>query len=227
MGNRVKICGNANAQDARIVAALAPDFMGYIFWPGSKRFVTPEDVRDWARDLPPIPRVGVFVDATPDDVKRAVEVAGLFAAQLHGDEDASLFAGVARQIWKVIKIAPAVPETGSLRGGSFQRLESGELVSGVVAGGFVDAVLLDTAKKDAPGGTGEINDWNVARDFVAASKTPVLLAGGLTAVNVADSIRAVRPWGVDVSSGVESAPAKKDPVKVAAFIAAARGANSD
>ncbi len=216
MGARVKICGIANAGDAEAVAALTPDFMGYIFWPGSKRFVKPEAVRDWAKNLPPIPRVGVFVDASPDEVKRAVRIAGLFAVQLHGDEPIEKFSSSDFQIWKVVKIAPSnsqVPMIGKCDLGNFQSLEIPPVA---------DAIMLDTFNPVSPGGTGETGDWNVAREFVAAAKKPVLLAGGLTPENVAEAIRIVKPWGVDVSSGVEQRPGKKDLAKVARFIELSR-----
>lgn len=212
---RVKICGNATEADARLVAELAPDFMGYIFWSGSKRHVTPEAVRDWAKNLPPIPRVGVFVNATPDDVRHAVETAGLFAVQLHGEEDPANYAGLAQEVWKVVKIAPG--QNVEVRN---PKSESG--IADSLIRHPADAYLLDTHIPNVPGGTGLAGDWNAARAFVAATPRPVLLAGGLTAENVREAIRAVGPWGVDVSSGVESAPAKKDLAKVAAFIAAAR-----
>lgn len=216
MGPRVKICGIANAADAEAVAALRPDFLGFIFWPGSKRFVRPEDVGAWANNLPPIPRVGVFVDASPDEVRCAVEAAGLSSVQLHGHENAEAYRGIAGQLWQVIKIAarePQLPIGGTVPDANFQSLEVPP---------FVDAVLLDTYSPTSPGGTGETGDWARAHALVASSSKPVLLAGGLTALNVADAIRAVQPWGVDVSSGVEERPGKKDLSKTRDFIHAAR-----
>ncbi len=217
MDTRVKICGVANAADAEAVAALKPDFMGFIFWTGSKRFVKPEDVREWISKIPAtIKKVGVFVDASPDEVKRIVETAHLDIAQLHGAEDSEKYRGVASLIWHVVKIAPGhpqVPTIGKNAGANFQSLENTA---------SVDALLIDTYNPTSPGGTGEMGDWDVARRFVAASPKPVLLAGGLTAGNVAAAIRLVKPWGVDVSSGVEERPAKKDLQKVKDFIHAAR-----
>lgn len=214
MGARVKICGVASAADAQAVAALQPDFMGFIFWPGSKRFVTPQTVGAWAKDLPPIPRVGVFVDATPDEVARAAAAAGLSVAQLHGGEDVPAFRAAGCALWKVVKIAPVA-------------LAAGLPPPAVApppgcADAAVDAFLIDTLHPTAPGGTGETGDWTLARDFVAAAGRPVLLAGGLTPANVAAAIRIVRPWGVDVSSGVEQRPGVKDLNKVKEFIHAAR-----
>jgi len=216
MGVRVKICGVSNAADAEAVAALNPDFMGFIFWPGSKRFVKPGAVAEWAKNLPPVPRVGVFVDATPDEVRDAVETAGLSVAQLHGAEGVERYQDVAPALWKVVKIDPAgpgIPAFGNAGIAAFQSLEVSPLVG---------ALLLDTFNVASPGGTGATGDWDVARDMVAASRKPVLLAGGLTPGNVGEAIRIVRPWGVDVSSGVEERPARKDMSKVREFIHAAR-----
>lgn len=216
MGTQIKICGVANAADAEAVAALKPDFMGFIFWPGSKRCVKPEDVGAWAKHLPPVPRVGVFVDATPDEVRRAVEGGGLSVVQLHGREVAESFRGLAQRLWQVMRIRPvdsAAPSSDEEGRTGFRVPE---------APAFVDALMLDTYSPTSPGGTGVTGDWDLARRFVAASEKPVLLAGGLTPRNVAEAIRVVRPWGVDVSSGVEERPGKKDLSKVKDFIHAAR-----
>jgi phosphoribosylanthranilate isomerase len=207
----VKICGLANAEDVTAVAALRPDALGFVLWPKSPRAVRPEQIADWTRDLPPgLLKVGVFVDADPYAIRRAVKIARLDVVQWHGfpkagKAHATLFqtlekelAGVAK-VWTVVRLdrepAPA----------------------------FVDALLLDSYSPGTPGGTGQTLDWTVAREFVAASRTKVLLAGGLRAENVAEAIRTVRPWGVDVSSGVEAQPGKKNLDAVRRFIEAARG----
>jgi len=208
----VKICGLANAEDVAAVAALQPDAIGFVLWPKSPRAVRPEQIAEWTSALPPgLLKVGVFVDTNPYDIRRAVKVARLDVVQWHGfpkkgKPHETLFqtlekelAGVAK-VWTVVRLdrepAPA----------------------------FVDALLLDSYSPGTPGGTGQTLDWTVAREFVAASRTKVLLAGGLRAENVAEAIRTVRPWGVDVSSGVEAAPGKKDLDAVRRFIEAARGA---
>lgn len=205
METRVKICGIARASDARAVAALRPDFMGFILWPGSKRFVSASQLGEWTRDLPPdIPRVGVFVDATPEDVRRAVETAGLHVVQLHGAEDPAAYRHERAQLWKVVRV--------------------GEGAALPADDASVDAFLVDTYSPTAPGGTGLVGDWSAAAGLVRVVRTPVVLAGGLTPDNVAAATRTVRPWAVDVSSGVESAPGMKDLAKVREFIERCRTA---
>jgi phosphoribosylanthranilate isomerase len=207
----VKICGLANAEDVTAIAALRPDALGFVLWPKSPRAVRPEQIADWTRDLSPgLLKVGVFVDTNPYDIRRAVKVARLDVVQWHG-----------------------FPKAGKAHATLFQTLEKG--LAGVAkvwtvvrldrepAPAFVDALLLDSYSPGTPGGTGQTLDWTVAREFVAASRTKVLLAGGLRAENVAEAIRTVRPWGVDVSSGVEAQPGKKNLDAVRRFIEAARG----
>ena len=199
MGLFVKICGIAAADDASAVAEMRPDALGFVFWGGSKRFVRAEAVGRWTRDLPAgILRVGVFVDASPDEVHRVVEVAGLDVAQLHGAERPEDFVGRPFRLWRALS------------------LRSGEDV--VPAGWPVDAFLVDTYSPHSPGGTGHVGDWTAARSFVERCPAPVLLAGGLNSANVKAAVAAVKPWGVDVSSGVELQPGKKDLVKVREFI---------
>lgn len=199
MGCFVKICGIASAADAQAVAALRPDAMGFVFWPRSKRAVRPEQVAPWTRDLPQdLLKVGVFVDAAPDEVARAVEVAGLDVAQLHGSEQPADFARAPHRLWRALSLR-TVDEP-------------------VPAGWSVDAFLVDTYSPASPGGTGAVGDWAVARSFVARCPVRTLLAGGLTPENVRAARDAVRPWGVDVSSGVEAAPGRKDLAAVKEFI---------
>lgn len=182
------------------VVALKPDALGFVFWPQSKRAVQPSDVAVWTRDMPAtIRRVGVFVDAEPEDILRTMELANLEIAQLHGAEQHSNFVNFPKPLWRAVRIPPgglAVPP----------------------AGWSVAAYLLDTYSPEAPGGTGQAGDWETARQFVEHSPKPVLLAGGLTPENVREALMKVKPWGVDVSSGVESAPGRKDLEKVKRFI---------
>jgi phosphoribosylanthranilate isomerase len=195
----VKICGIARWDDAVDVAEAGPDAMGFVFWPQSARYVRPADAAAWVADLPPaIFKVGVFVDAAPEEVRRIVETVRLDVAQLHGSESPAAYLHLGAKLWK------------ALRAGR-DRAEK-------AAAWSVDALLLDTYSDDAPGGTGKLGDWEAAREFVRAAHTKVLLAGGLRPESVADAIREVRPWGVDVSSGVEAGPGRKDPVRVKEFI---------
>jgi phosphoribosylanthranilate isomerase len=203
VGPFVKICGIASAADAAAVAALGPDAMGFIFWPGSRRCVAPADVAAWARHIPaPILKVGVFVDAAPGEVAAAVAAAGLDVVQLHGREDPGRYALPGVRLWQVVR-------TGA-----------GEAATGPAC---IDAYLVDTYSEQSPGGTGRVGDWAAARAFVSAAGRPVILAGGLTPDNVRAAVAAVGPWGVDVSSGVEFAPGKKDIENVKRFIGRCRG----
>lgn len=199
----VKICGLARREDVEAVVAMRPDAIGFVFWPKSPRYVKPSVVGNWVAEVPSaILKVGVFVDASSDEVQRAVSAAGLDVAQLHGSENPADFAGRGFGVWRVVR--------------------PGRDSASVVAGWPVDALLVDTYSPDAPGGTGRVGDWNAAREFAGAVSHRVLLAGGLTPANVADAIRSVRPWGVDVSSGVEERPGRKDLAKVREFITQCR-----
>ncbi|MBU1693141.1 MAG: phosphoribosylanthranilate isomerase [Verrucomicrobia bacterium] len=205
----VKICGLCSESDVRAVAGLGPDAMGFVFWPGSKRAVVPADVAAWTRDLPPgILKVGVFVDASPEELEQTVREAGLDVVQLHFfqclEKARENFPMIGKKIqnfskhWKVVYLDQSEPGTEETA--------------------FVDAFLVDHYSAVSPGGTGQVADWAAARDFVRRCAKPVVLAGGLTPDNVAEAIRAVRPWGVDVSSGVELSPGRKDLKKVERFI---------
>lgn len=199
MGCFVKICGLARGSDVEAVAALRPDAMGFVFWAGSRRAVRAREVADWVKSVPAgIKKVGVFVDATPEEILRAMDTANLDVAQLHGRERAADFAAFARTLWRAVS-----PREGD---------------HAVPEGWSVDAYLIDTYSAAAPGGTGQVGDWRLARAFVEQSDRPVLLAGGLTPRNVREALRAVRPWGADVSSGVEREPGRKDIDKVREFI---------
>lgn len=200
---RVKICGLAHPDDVAAVAALRPDAMGFVFWPRSPRAVRPEQVADWVALIPPgILKVGVFVDESPEAILRAMTIAGLDVAQVHGRERREDFEGFPRPLWRSV----------SLHSPSSERWLAWS----------VDAFLVDTYSAQAPGGTGCVGDWAAAREFVAIAGRPVWLAGGLTPENVREAIQVVMPWGVDVSSGVERSPGRKDLEKVARFIAACR-----
>jgi len=203
MGHFVKICGCCSGSDVEAVAELRPDALGFIQWPGSKRYVNPAEVGKWVQAVPAdILKVGVFVDATADDIRRAVDLAGFDIVQLHGQESPEQAAAIAGRRWKVVHLnkpqsyAPAAFE--------------------------VEAFLLDYHAGTMPGGTGEVVDWQMAAQWVANSSKPVMLAGGLRPDNVAEAIRIVKPWGVDVSSGVEEVVGRKDLIKVKDFIQACR-----
>ncbi len=204
MGVFVKICGIAREEDARRVGELHPDAMGFVFWPGSKRFVKPEDAAAWTRRLPSgILKVGVFVDAVASEIARIRSVVGLDVVQLHGAEGPAFCHKLPGALWKAVNASTFSADQAA----PFQ----------------VDAFLVDSATATATGGTGVKADWGRARAFVKNCGRLVLLAGGLTPANVREAINTVHPWGVDVSSGVESVPGAKDIDKVRAFIEESRG----
>jgi|HubBroStandDraft_6_1064221.scaffolds.fasta_scaffold276559_2 phosphoribosylanthranilate isomerase len=205
---RIKICGVTLADDAATVAASGVDFIGLNFWPKSKRYLAPERapmIAAVARSAGTAKLVGVFVDATVADVLAVVGRVDLDIIQLHGDEtpDACqrIAAAVYRPVWKAIAVA-------SPR--DIERLDAWP----------VDAILLD-APTPARGGGGAPFDHELARRAVGK---PIVLAGGLRPDTVAAAIAAVRPFAVDVASGVEVAPGVKDRAKIAAFVAAVRSA---
>jgi phosphoribosylanthranilate isomerase len=198
---RVKICGVTRAEDALLAAELGADAIGLNLWPGSRRHVTPEEARAIVDRLPPfVTAVGVFVNQPPTEVLAAAAASGVAVVQLHGDEPYQDCNGY------------PIPAIKALR------------VSGPESLAAMDRYRVRAFLLDAPsagfGGSGVTFDWALARD--AARRARVVLAGGLTPENVADAVRAVRPWAVDVASGVESAPGLKDPEKLARFIARAK-----
>ncbi len=200
---KVKICGITRLEDALLAARLGADALGFNLWPRSKRCVTAEAARELVRRLPPlVTPVGVFVDPTRDEVLRAIDVARLQVVQLHGDEPPELCASLPVPVVKAIRVKDAH---------SLAAMASYEVA------GF----LLDSATPGY-GGSGQAFDWGLAAE--AAQIAPVFLAGGLGPENVAEAVRIARPWGVDVASGVESAPGVKDPEKLRRFIDAAKEA---
>jgi indole-3-glycerol phosphate synthase / phosphoribosylanthranilate isomerase len=203
----VKICGITTAEDAQVAVAAGADAVGFVFWPKSPRAVDAVTARAIAATLPPfVLRVGVFVDETPEQMRRVADEVGLDVVQLHGSEPPEAVARAPRRAVKAVRVGPGFRPQDALR-----------------YDGTAAAVLLDTrVDGDAPGGTGRTFDWSLVRP-VREGTSYVLLAGGLTPENVGEAIATVRPDGVDVSSGVESAPGKKDPAKVRAFMDAVRG----
>lgn len=203
----VKICGLTSAEDARVAVEAGADAVGFVFWPKSPRAVDAATVRAIAATLPPsIVRVGVFVDASPEEMARVADEARLDLLQLHGDEAPAAVGALCRPAWKALRVGPGFTARDAARW------------TGRVAG-----LLLDTRSAAAPGGTGESFDWTLAAR-ARESTGFLMLAGGLTPENVERAIGLARPDGVDVSSGVESAPGRKDAGKVRAFVSAVRGA---
>jgi phosphoribosylanthranilate isomerase len=201
---RVKICGVTRVEDALLAARLGADAIGLNFWPRSRRRVDVEQARRIVEALPPlVPAVGVFVNQPRDEILAIAGRARLAVVQLHGDEPPHACEGFPVPVWKALRLASPLPLAW--------------LDEWPVQGFLLDAPDLGAG---GYGGSGRTCDWEVARE--AASRAPVLLAGGLGPDNVADAIRAVRPWGVDVASGVEASPGVKDPDKLAAFVRRAK-----
>ena len=206
---RVKICGITNAADARAASDLGAYALGFNFYEKSKRVISPADAWSIRRRLPSsIEAIGVFVNWEPSAIIALVGALQLNAAQLHGDESATQVNSCAKSV-TVIK-AFGVDRKFSLKKFSAYRSAS--------------AFLLDGAGSQY-GGTGKVADWNVARKATQSHR--IFLAGGLTPENVAEAIRMVRPYAVDVASGVESRPGKKDRGKLREFFAEVERANND
>jgi phosphoribosylanthranilate isomerase len=201
----VKICGITNVEDGLAAAAAGADALGFIFYEQSPRYVPVEKAATVIRDLPaPIVKVGVFVDADEDTVYRAIRECGLNLLQFHGSESPEYCVQFGLMSMKAFQVRDAQ---------SLTRLTDFK----------TDAWLLDAYSPNKLGGTGEKFNWDLAIEARKLGR-PIFLAGGLTSENVAEAVRQVEPYAVDVSSGVEASPGKKDYGKVKAFIDAAKGA---
>jgi phosphoribosylanthranilate isomerase len=208
----VKICGITSAEDARAAVDAGADALGFVFWHMSPRKVDPARAAAITRELPPfVLRVGVFVDTPRDEMARIADQVGLDLLQLHGDEPPEAMEGLPRRALKAVRVGKTFSPDEALRYAS------------KAAGLLVDTRL--PGETQLPGGTGVPFDWTLVKGL--AGRVPFLvLAGGLWHGNVADAIQAVRPHAVDVSSGVESLPGRKDHARVRAFVAAARAAEA-
>jgi phosphoribosylanthranilate isomerase len=205
MGTRVKICGITNLADAQAAVGAGADALGFNFYEKSPRFVSLKTAAEISRQLPPfVIRAGVFVNAPEDFVLRAISEVGLTMLQFHGDEPPEFCKQFGLMSMKVFRVRDEK---------SLEQIPNYQ----------TDAYLLDAFSATAPGGTGEKFNWDLAVEAQKFGK-PIFLAGGLTPENVADAVRQVRPFAVDVSSGVEISPGKKDHAKVQAFIKTVREA---
>lgn len=210
----VKICANTSLEDARLAAEAGADAVGFVF-AHSPRRVTAAEVTEITPFLPErLEKIGVFVDATFDEIGSTVRACGLTGVQLHGDARPDMPARLREQFGPALRILRVV-HFGS---------EASEQAAKVAADFNVDAILVDSRTATAVGGTGIAFDWTDARAavFGVGSAQRLVAAGGLTPANVAEAIATLRPWGVDVASGVEAAPGRKDPDKVRRFVANAR-----
>jgi phosphoribosylanthranilate isomerase len=198
---RVKICGVRRLEDAQLACELGANAIGFVFWPESPRFVDPFRARAIVVALPPlVTAVGVFVDQPSDYVSGVAGLVKLGAVQLHGNEPAAAYA---RSAHRVIKAVTVKNDVDAIR-----------------IAGVPDhvTVLLDAHDPVQRGGTGRTIDWSIAAAIARSRR--VILSGGLTSENVAEAITRVRPYAVDVSSGVESTPGVKDPEKLRRFFEA-------
>ncbi len=206
---KVKICGITNPQDAQLAVDLGADFLGFNFFPGSKRYLDAgyaESIVERLRGE--IGKVGVFVNQSLDDVGDDSSTAEMDMIQLHGDES--------QEFINAIRTETELPVLKAFRVGK-------AFCSDILDNFDVNAILLDAFSEKEFGGSGSTFDWSIAAKL-ASGKVPIWLAGGLTPDNVAEAIRVVRPYAVDVASGVESSPGKKDPKKLEAFIRNAKNA---
>ncbi len=197
---RVKICGVTTIEDAQLAAQLGASAIGLVLWPGSPRFVEPEQAKAIVAALPAfVSAVGVFVDQADQAIAIAREV-GLSAVQLHGNEPAGSYRTLPIRVIKAVTVRDA---------------SAREEAAAVPAAA---TVLLDAHDRVKRGGTGRVVDWSIAA--MIARERPVILSGGLNAENVAEAVRTVAPYAIDVSSGVELAFGRKDPAKLRALFAA-------
>lgn len=203
-GVRVKICGLTCLDEALHAVACGADALGFVFYPGSPRYVDPDKAAAIIAALPPfVSAVGLFVNEVPRRIAEVAQQCRLDLLQLHGDETPADCLLPGRRVIKALRVRD---EASLTRAADYP----------------VAALLLDAWVADRYGGTGATFNWDLAA--AQARRGPVILAGGLTPDNVAAAVRRVRPFAVDVSSGVESAPGRKDPDKVAAFIRNAKAA---
>jgi phosphoribosylanthranilate isomerase len=205
---RIKICGITNVADAIAAVDAGADALGFMFYERSKRYVTPDAVAEIVDQLPPfVMRVGVFVDPSVETVNETTSTCGITALQFHGSESPEFCGQFGLPVIKAFRITDK---------NSLEALPQYQ----------TSAWLLDSDVPGQLGGTGAKFDWSLAQRATSLGR-PVILAGGLTPENVAAAVREVRPYGVDVSSGVELAPGRKDAQRVKAFIRAAREAQAE
>jgi phosphoribosylanthranilate isomerase len=214
----IKICGITNLEDALMAVDAGADALGFVFYEKSPRKAEPAVVRQIVDSIPDqVEKVGVFVNESADRVDEIVEQTHLTAVQIYGD----------RSLANVLKKLAVQEPEGSHLGviavipaEDFKRDSHFTLDSGLAA------LLIDSGTAAVPGGTGRQFDWNETKPVIEmlASHFSIIVAGGLTPTNVRQPLKILSPWGVDVSSGVEASPGKKDPEKVRAFVAAVRAA---
>ncbi len=207
---QIKICGIIALDDALAAADAGANLLGFNFYPSSPRYIEPQACARLVAALRSrgigVTTVGVFVNASPAEIAAILDACGLDLAQLHGDEPPEALTDLAGRAFKAIR-----PVT----------LAESQALAAAYARRTPPALLVDACHPGLYGGSGQAADWDLTTELAATC--PILLAGGLRADNVAAAVARVRPWGVDVASGVESSPGRKDPRKMAEFVRAARG----
>ena len=199
---KIKVCGTTNLKDALFAVDSGADAIGFIFCKKSPRYILQKEAKDIVVKLPPfVETVGVFVNETSDKVNRIAEQCKLTAIQLHGDESPAFCRRIKRRVIKAFRVRDA----NSFKG---------------MANYDVSGFLLDSYNDESRGGTGKTFDWNLA--LRAKKQGPIILAGGLNPYNVYTAIHRVKPYGVDVCSGVEKSPGIKDSAKMDEFIKSVR-----
>ena len=206
---KIKICGIKTLPDALAAIDAGADYLGFNFYPKSVRFIKIDACAEITsvlkREHPEIKLVGVFVNSSVDEINHVLETCSLDLAQLHGDETPEMLNALNGKAFKAFR---GVPQKVN----GFAREQA-------------PALLVDAAVKGAYGGTGVTADWSAAAGL--AKRYPLLLAGGLTSENVAQAVRRVKPWGVDVASGVESGPGVKDAGRMKVFVQAVKAESND
>jgi phosphoribosylanthranilate isomerase len=215
----IKICGTTNLEDGRLAVEAGADALGFVFYERSPRNVDPDKVREIVAQLPSgVEKVGVFVDHSFRQMREVVQATGLTAVQFHSRN------------WK--NIEDLLGSNGNIAATRIiMALPADELsqADSLIQTHHIHAIMLDSGSSQTPGGTGKTFDWKKAQGLIQAMSLsiPVIVAGGLTPLNVAEAMKLFQPYGVDVASGVEAKPGKKDPDKVRAFIQAVRAAQNN
>jgi len=215
----IKICGITNLEDALTAVDAGADALGFVFYEKSPRKIGVETAREIAKQLPTsVEKVGVFVGLDASRIEETVQQAGLTAVQLHGNFSEHFWGNMRSGAnWSGgAKLIAAIPGD----------LLKGDVLVQFGLPGELFAILVDSRANGVAGGTGTTFDWEAARGVVTAVSlsVPVIVAGGLTSWNVGEAIRLFQPFGVDVASGVEARPGKKDPAKIRGFVSAVRAA---
>ena len=214
----VKICGHTSLADAQLAVEAGADAVGFVFAPSPRRITVPQVASIVSHLATPVEKIGVFVDAEFEEIESAVRDCGLTGIQLHFAAERALPARLREHFGPTLRILHVM----HFEAGAGDALT--QQWSGYARNPSIDGLLVDSRTGSAVGGTGIAFDWAEARRtiFSAAGKLKLVAAGGLNPSNVAKAISTLHPWGVDVVSGVEQSPGRKDPIKVREFVQRAR-----